>query len=112
MKRSDVKALREERQEDVEGIDGLSVVVVPSAGTDLVAAIEPGGLSESQKDSICRRVFVNFGGYTEDDGKAIPNSLAARRELIDVSAVFYTVQGAVQSGQLEVMQGEESADSD
>ncbi len=112
MKRSDVKTLREERRQDVEGIDGLAVVVVPSAGTDLVAAIEPGDLSDAQKDKICRRVFVNFEGYTEDDGNAIPNSLVARRELIDVSAVFYTIQGAVQSGHLEVMRGEGSADSD
>ena len=112
MKRSDVLQLREERWEPVDNVDGLEVCVVPSAGTDLVRLTDPGTLSEGQKDTICRRVFVDFRGYTEDDGGPIKNTLAARRELIDVSAVLYSVVGTVMDGQLEATQGEESADSD
>ncbi len=113
MKRSDVLRLREERWGEVGQVKPpMRVCVVPSAGTDMVSVVEFASVSDQQKDRICQRVFVNFDTYEDEDGKAIPNSLAARRELIDISAVFFTVQELVLTGQLEVVQGEESADSD
>ena len=111
MRRSDVLKLREKRSVPVTGVDGLEVTVVPSAGTTL-AGMTRDLLTDEQKAWLCRSVFVDFKGYTEDDGKAIPNTMKARLELIDCAAVFYTVQAEAIKAQAELVQGEADAASD
>ena len=110
MRRSSVLSLRAEREVQV-GSSDLHVTVVPSAGTSL-AGLRHGVLSDSDKMQLCQSVFVGFRNYTEDDGAAVENTQAARLELLDASAVFYTIQGAVMEAQAEIFEGEDDAASD
>ena len=113
MRRSTVLALRNEKwlpisevlDDSGERICDLEVCVIPSAGTTM-PGIRQGALDERQKLAICASVFTNFRNYEDDDGKPIPNSLEARLELLEMSAVFYAVQAHVLEAQGAVIQGE------
>lgn len=111
MRRSLVLGLRKPQWTEVSGIDDLEVEVIPSAGTTILN-LRHGCLTDEDKAHICRWVFTNFKGYTDDDGKEIPNSYEARRELCDVSLVFYAIQGKVAVAQNEATLGETAAASD
>jgi hypothetical protein len=111
MRRSSVLGLRRPQWTEVSGADNLEIEVVPSAGTTILN-LRHGCLTDEDKAHICRWVFVGFRGYTEDDGTEIPNSFEARRELCDVSLVFYAIQGKVAVAQNEATLGEADAASD
>lgn len=100
MRRSRVLGLRAERWvRPIEG-DDLEIAVLPAGTQDVLL----GGPREA-----CRSVFVNFRGYTDDDGKPIPNDIEARLELYLVSAVRQAVNRAVQEAQTEIERGESPA---
>lgn len=111
MKRSSVLKLRGEQWVKVWEADELELCVVPSAGTTM-PGLRRSMLSEVDKLQICQSVFVNFRGYTDDDGKPVENTITARLELIDVSACFYSIQTRVVEVQNELAEGEADAGSD
>ncbi len=108
MRRSSVLSLREERWVKVTETDDLEVRVVPSAYT-AIASLRDDTPTDQQKADICRRVFVDFKNYTEDDGTPVKNSLAARLELIDAAVVFYAIQVELIDVHSEIAKGEEVA---
>jgi len=110
MKRSKVLALRDPVWVPVEGTD-LEVMVVPSAAAEL-GSVFFSPTEESSIRRVCTRVFTDFRNYTEDDGTAIPNSLAARIELFSVSRVRNAITTKCAEMQDEAVQGEGDGGSD
>jgi hypothetical protein len=85
--------------------------VIPSAGTS-IAGLRRGLLTDTDKLQLCQTVFVNFRNYVDENDAPVPNTLEARLELADVSAVFYAIQAKVLEVQNEIISGEGSAASD
>ncbi len=82
MRRSALLKLREKMWVGIEN-DPMRCCVIPSAASGFSVLAQFGMMGDDVKDEFCRKVFVDFENYNEDDGTAIPNSLEARREIYD-----------------------------
>ena len=107
MKRCSVLKLNQEVWvSPIEG-DPLEVAVVPAAAADLT-------WSASDPERFCTNAFVNFRGFTEDDGRPIANTLDERVKLFTQTG--NTIRRAIilkltEAGEIQA-EGEGSADSD
>ena len=112
MKRSKVQALSEPEWVKVSDLDGLEVQVKASSGGDLASVYMSGDTSPALRRSIVQQALVGFRGYTDDDGKDLPNTAQYRAELLAITAVQLTVMAHLHQKQTEVFQGEDGAASD
>jgi hypothetical protein len=78
MKRSTVEKLSEVAWvQCVEG-DPLEVGIVLSAANLVTRHLHGLGNDSTRAREICTRAFVNFRGFTEDDGTEVPNTIENR----------------------------------
>lgn len=111
MKRGRLHKLREPRWSKVTDDDPLEICIIPGAASSVnQLLLMGGGTSDAVKEEICTKVFVDYRGYTEDDGTEIPNSLESRMELYEWSLVRQKVNGESVQAQMEIAEGEGSAD--
>lgn len=108
MKRASVLRLRDELWfAPLDEHPELEICIIPSAASVLMDTALLG--SNRRAESVCREVFVNFRGYEDDDGSAIENSLAARKELYSLVQVQIAISNKISEQQEEAIQGEGSA---
>jgi hypothetical protein len=85
----------------------LELCIVPSAGT---VALDSSGLTPDQHARIvCRDVFIEFRGYVDDDGKAVPNDSDARLELWAMFPISTAIRGEIIQLQTDAFVGEGNA---
>ena len=111
MKRSSALALQEPRWIDVADSD-LQLQIIPSASAE-TAPLLFSATDEKVIRRICRKLFVGFRNYFEDDGVTpVDNSLASRVELFNVGPVRSAIASECDRLNSEAVQGEGNAGSD
>ena len=111
MRRSSLSKLKEVTWGKVDN-DPLEVGIVPSASGAVSALAMFGAFSEDAKREICKRVFVEFRNYTEDDGTPIQNTIEARMELFDWRPARDKVAELINQAHEGAAEGEAVAASD
>ena len=112
MERKAFLALRKPRWEKLFTDMDLEVELVPSNMPDFSTQKLLGAKIEAVSRQVCTDAFINFRGYTDDDGKDLDNTLDARLELYGFPVVGKAINNALEVRNYEVVTGESSAASD
>ncbi len=111
MRRSSLAKLREITWVKVPG-DPLEVGVIPSASGAVGGLALLGAFSEDAKREVCKRMFVNFKNYFEDDGETvILNTIEARVELFDWEPARKAIAKGINQAHEGAAEGEADAAS-
>jgi len=109
MRRSSLATLSDMAWVPVEN-DPLLCGVVPSASHVLVGMLAGG---EAGRREVCKKVFVDFKNYFEDDGEtAVPNTIEARMELFNWRPARDAIVDAITKAHEAIAEGEDDAASD
>lgn len=107
MKRSSLLKLREPQWIKVIDNDPLEVKVVPSESRLLVNLLV--SQTDDAREEVCKRTFIDFKHYTNDDGTPVENTLEARLELLAWPPVFMRINTYCSQTQSEAAEGEGDA---
>ena len=112
MKRGKVKALSEAVWlKPLDDDEDFEVAIVPSEALN-IDTMNPNVDPVLEMQRVCRRVFVDFRGYQEDDGKDVRNTLEARTELWRWSPVRDAIKNRLFELSQQALEGEGDAASD